>query len=507
MTRNKILLVGSALLGIVAIVLGCSDSGPKFAAPHHPLAILGIDGMEWRILRPLLRDGKMPNLRKLIERGSAGKLVTLSPSWSPVLWTTVVTGKMPQKHGITYFLDQSDPKDPRPFTSNARHGRALWNIASEYGLTTLCSNWWVTWPAEEIRGYMVAPYSAKEQFAENWKGSFRADLPDLTWPRELAKELAPIADRLLDKATYAELDKELFGGVELDKIVPAEREFVKQTRATEIADQQFTDMAAYLLDKMKGAQQRPDLVLTYIGLTDVTSHRFWRYAFPDEFSYTIPGQSKVELNVLIERAYLRADKQIGEIVSRLPEDTNIIVCSDHGFHAIDTQKLDEKQGYSQISGHHMDGPTGIFIAAGPDIVDSPASDAILNPDDNTPVKEIGRVVEVFPVALYLLGLPLSKDGESPNGGMLIRKLVKQSVLDARPPTPSVFSHDDGFRAAGRALAVGAETANSYREALDQLGYLMEVEENGQFREVLPSDPANAPGYKESSKGRDGDGSR
>jgi hypothetical protein len=51
----------------------------------------------------------MPLMQGLIERGTGGNLTTLHPVLSPILWTSIATGKRPLKHGIHGFADP-DPK-------------------------------------------------------------------------------------------------------------------------------------------------------------------------------------------------------------------------------------------------------------------------------------------------------------------------------------------------------------------------------------------------------------
>jgi hypothetical protein len=62
--------------------------------------MVGMDGLEWSVLRPLLQAGKCPNLASLMKRGSFGRLGTLSLTLSPVVWTTIATGKTPDRHRI-----------------------------------------------------------------------------------------------------------------------------------------------------------------------------------------------------------------------------------------------------------------------------------------------------------------------------------------------------------------------------------------------------------------------
>src|SRR6185369_18045311 len=96
------------------------------------VAVIGWDAADWRLIHPLLDRGLMPNLQRLIERGVMGNLCTLSPSISPILWTSIATGKTADRHGIAGFLEP-DPVTGgvRPAASTSRRAKALWNIASQ----------------------------------------------------------------------------------------------------------------------------------------------------------------------------------------------------------------------------------------------------------------------------------------------------------------------------------------------------------------------------------------
>ena len=52
--------------------------------------------------------------------------------WSPVLWTTVVTGKLPNRHGVTGFMAYNPGEGKSiPTPSTYRRCRALWNVFTE----------------------------------------------------------------------------------------------------------------------------------------------------------------------------------------------------------------------------------------------------------------------------------------------------------------------------------------------------------------------------------------
>ena len=73
---------------------------------------------------PLVDAGKMPNLARLIEQGVCGNMATLQPALSPMLWTSIATGKRPYKHGIFGF-SEPDPVNGgiRPITNLSRKKR------------------------------------------------------------------------------------------------------------------------------------------------------------------------------------------------------------------------------------------------------------------------------------------------------------------------------------------------------------------------------------------------
>ena len=71
--------------------------------PSIKVLLIGWDAADWKLIDPLLKQGKMPNLQTLIDGGVRGNLTTLSPPLSPMLWTSIATGKRPFRHGILGF--------------------------------------------------------------------------------------------------------------------------------------------------------------------------------------------------------------------------------------------------------------------------------------------------------------------------------------------------------------------------------------------------------------------
>lgn len=82
------------------------------------LIVIGLDGATFKLIDPLLQQGKMPHLRTYIERGVRGTLVSTRPPVTVPAWTTFATGVHPGKHGCyDFFLPGKTIRDFRPATS------------------------------------------------------------------------------------------------------------------------------------------------------------------------------------------------------------------------------------------------------------------------------------------------------------------------------------------------------------------------------------------------------
>src|SRR6185312_2096234 len=152
------------------------------------LLLIGWDAADWKVIDPLLAKGEMPNLAKLVNEGVRGNIATLYPPLSPMLWTTIATGKWPAKHGIHGFIETTeDGLGVRPVTNLGRKTKAFWNILNQNGKRSIVVGWWPSHPAEPIRGAMVSnlfPIPA----------SARPESPMLTGTVHPERWAAPLAD-------------------------------------------------------------------------------------------------------------------------------------------------------------------------------------------------------------------------------------------------------------------------------------------------------------------------
>src|SRR6185295_12516847 len=300
------------------------------SALAHPsgrkVLLVGWDGADWLIIEPLLRAGRMPNLQRLMQRGAHGELLSIKPVLSPLVWTTIATGKPATEHGVADFLvKDAESGQLVPIGSDARRVHALWTILPAFSLRTDVVGWWATWPAETTRGTVVSDRVAYQLFGlkEDTSG-FGKVYPPAAW--DWVRGDLVTADRVgydeahrfvdVDRATYDRLWESL----------PADRrqeERVNHLRKVLATTRTYHAVTLALLD------QQADLTLTYYEATDTVGHLFARYLPP-----ALPGVSADDVRRYghaLPELYAWADQLLGELVAKAGADTTVLLVSDHGF--------------------------------------------------------------------------------------------------------------------------------------------------------------------------------
>ncbi len=113
----------------------------------NKLLLLGIDGMDPRFTKRLLKEGKMPNLKKLMDIGSCREdlmMLGANPTITPPMWATLATGCYPMTHGIMdYNVSAENDKDITlgAFSSRFLKAEPLFNVTAKAGKKTLVMHW------------------------------------------------------------------------------------------------------------------------------------------------------------------------------------------------------------------------------------------------------------------------------------------------------------------------------------------------------------------------------
>jgi len=178
------------LVGAPRLVQSRAAAVPDFAVVPTGLRVrvLAIDGLERRMAEELVGRGEMPALATLLGRGAYARLRAEAERVPAIVWTTIATGRGPAAHGILsadtrritglrtpVSLDaEASPyaealgratdllrlTRPQPASASLRSVKTFWNVASEKGLRVGVVNWWATWPAEAVNGWLVSDRAA-----------------------------------------------------------------------------------------------------------------------------------------------------------------------------------------------------------------------------------------------------------------------------------------------------------------------------------------------------------
>lgn len=343
--------------------------------------LIGWDAADWNLINPLVDQGLMPNVAYLIQNGTIGSISTLFPPISPMLWTSIATGKRPHKHGICGFVEPNEDRATvRPISNLNRTTKAIWNILNQNGKRSVVVGWWPSHPAEPIEGVMVSDmfYDLSGKPGKDWPL-----VEGACWPSSLAESLGDLrvhpSDLTIDdiRPFIPNIDQlqasgSSFPGICAARICDAT---TIQTIATELLETQDWDFAA-----------------VYFDAIDHFCHTFMKF-HPPKLDWVGEEDYSNYKNV-VNMAYQFHDMMLGELLRIAGQDCNIVLVSDHGFQS-DNLRL------SEIPNEEA-GPTaehrefGVFLVSGPGI----KKDHLIHG---------ASVLDVTPTVLQLFGLPVGRD--------------------------------------------------------------------------------------------------
>lgn len=262
------------------------------------IVIFGIDGGSLELIERW--KDELPNLKQIMDRGVFGELESTIPAMTCPAWPSMFTGKNPGKLGMYGFLSYpfAEGPDARLFTSSDYHTLSLWKILNDCGRQVGLLNLPLTFPPHKIDSFMVCGF-----------GTPRTANTNCTYPPELKKTLDKVA-----------------GGYEVLPPVMAwidgkQEEHLKAYRA--MLDKRAR-AAEYLMREYPW-----DLFVCQFQTLDGIQHYFWRYMDSNHPRHV--GNSKYK--DAIRDFYRRIDQAVGSLIRETPEDTNILIASDHGFRA------------------------------------------------------------------------------------------------------------------------------------------------------------------------------
>jgi len=251
--------------------------------------IFGIDGGTWNILNQFIDNGAMPTLANLKEKGAWGVLNSIVPVNSAAAWSSILTGRKPEKHGVYDFMAWHPDSGKRTSVNASWIPRpTILDLMGDTG-PVLALKIPMTYPAWEINGSMVSGLPTPD------------DESAFTYPVNLAAKL----NRLIEKGSAG--------------------------RSWENTD----DNRHQILDQMERAQrslERMTEKLLKMGPintcfvvardVDELQHFFWD---------VLNGEDKYGYYPRIESYFRQIDTYLARMLEWAGAEARIIIISDHGF--------------------------------------------------------------------------------------------------------------------------------------------------------------------------------
>jgi predicted AlkP superfamily phosphohydrolase/phosphomutase len=321
----------------------CSTTKDK---DKQNLILLGLDGFNWHVAYPMIKQGLLPNMEKLMEKGMASEFKTYIPTVSPILWTSLATGKTPQKHQIFWRVMSNKRDDPAvkfSFSSEERTCKAFWNILSDYNRSVDVIDWWCSWPAEKINGYDVTfSYMQYDEMKDSISPpEFLKELNDQKFdigvPKEMShwiKNAQKYLPEIPKDVKFESWEKRKAGNntpTEKDVLQLISERF-KVVKDVSVQDNKVRTISEYILK----SKRVPDVFAVYYWYPDLIQHHYWKYMEPEFFSVN-PEEMKIFQGV-VPAYYRYMDGTLEGMIDRMNSKSHVIVCSDHALYPSPREK-------------------------------------------------------------------------------------------------------------------------------------------------------------------------
>jgi predicted AlkP superfamily phosphohydrolase/phosphomutase len=359
-------------------LLGRAQSSGK---PKPRVVVVGVNGMELDVIRPLLLKGDLPNLAKVIKNGAHGKLRTVNAPNCPRVYSTMFTSTQPEEHGVTGFLVGGITAN-----TNMLKQEPIWSVLSKNGITVGMANVPATFPVMPVNGYMISGMLTRGKNCED--GVL------------CAPKLSEVegGDAVYPAAMKAELLKKVGDFyIDCERMPSAEQ---LNGRETEVIDawlkkvQLIRDQQTLLFDYLL-ANHQADFTWLVQSCEDRTGH--WLYPIaPYNVGYN-PKLNGVRADAFPNQ-YIAFDKVLGTILKHVDDNTYVFILSDHGIKPL--REFEETNPHA-----HMDHEKTTPVIAKHDFADGddvPGSFFAMGPGIKHGLRLMGFEASVYDIAPTIL---------------------------------------------------------------------------------------------------------
>lgn len=386
---------------------------PEERRPNTPrLLLVGWDSAEWKVIDPLCDRGRMPLLKRMVASGTRANLRSLEPMLSPMLWTSIATGKQAFDHRVLGFTDV-DPLTGKiqPVTAANRNCAAVWDILSNYGYRSHVIGWFATHGERLPNGGVISNlYPAPPPATDK----VRSPAPRGTYhPEEIAADLDALrvspgdigAETIhLFCPRFAEVDLQLDDRLKHLQVHLAEAFSIQAAACWTLENREW------------------DFLAVYFRAIDEIAHHFMPFHPPRLGG--VPEREFELYKEVINGVYRIHDFMLARLVALAGPDTHVILVSDHGFHCDHLRPQFVPRIPAGITVWHR--PHGILAASGPSFAQNRSVHG-------------ANLLDITPTILHLFGLPTARDMA---GKVLLDLFQNPAPVEAvdsyEPSTPRNF---------------------------------------------------------------------
>jgi predicted AlkP superfamily phosphohydrolase/phosphomutase len=279
-------------------------------SPLSPALVIGLDGATFDVIRPLVSEGKLPNLARLMREGSSAELASTVPPVTFPAWSAFLTGLAPGRHGIFDFTQKVEGRYRVRFVNASdRAGDSLFRQVTNEGGSVLALGIPATFPPEPVRGLLVSGFDAPVSAGTD---SSSASDPAL-YDRIAAKAGPWMRPEINESAAEADFHERAVGSL-LSRI----------ERKTQFALEGLKQLR-------EGGKRGPDLFAIVFSESDTVGHHYWRDH--DRASPRHDPSASAARKGAITAVYEKLDQACGQLRAAFGESERCMVISDHGMGA------------------------------------------------------------------------------------------------------------------------------------------------------------------------------
>ena len=238
-----------------------------------------------------------PNIKRLMEHGVYGRLRSSDPPITVPAWMVMVSGQKPGALGVYGFRHRKENSYTDFWVANSKTitEPKIWDIIGKKGLKSILLGLPPTFPAQKVNGHLVTGFISPDT------------LSNFTYPPELKQEISQNIGKYVFDVKFRTNQKEQLL----------------------IDIYQMTKLHFKTIKYLMTSKEWDYCHFVIIGL-DRLHHAFWKYYDKTHSKY----EKGNVFESVIKNFYKYLDKEVGELLELIDDETTVFVVSDHGAKAM-----------------------------------------------------------------------------------------------------------------------------------------------------------------------------